>query len=72
LPLSHIKVKWSYIIFSPQKQCHYNTPLIDMKTVGQVGTLGIRLSLDDRGPRQSEDKALLSANSGAFKIHTSK
>jgi hypothetical protein len=47
-------------------------PLIDMKTVEQVGTLGIRVSLDDLGPRQSEDKALPSANSGAFKIHASK
>ncbi|XP_023708838.1 centrosomal protein of 120 kDa isoform X3 [Cryptotermes secundus] len=57
------------------KQCHYNTPLIDLKTVEQVGILGIRLSLDDLGPRQSEDKALLSANaeqkfgSAAFDDH---
>jgi hypothetical protein len=58
--------------FHPQKQCHYNTPLIDLKTVEQVGTLGIRLSLDDHGPRQSEDKALLSANAGVFKIQASK
>lgn len=36
----------------------------------QVGILGIRLSLDDLGPRQSDDKALLSANAGVFKIQT--
>jgi hypothetical protein len=72
LSLNHIKTKWSYIIFHPQKQCHYNTPLIDLKTVEQVGTLGIRLSLDDLGPRQSKDKALLSAKAGVFKIQASK
>jgi hypothetical protein len=50
LPFSHIEVKWSYITFHAQKQCHSITPLADMKTVEQVGTLGIRLFLDDNLP----------------------
>jgi len=57
-PLSHLEIKWSCIIFHLQKECYCNTPLLDLRTEQEVGTLAIKLTLDDHGPKRIEGKAL--------------
>jgi hypothetical protein len=52
------------VLLHPQQQYHCNTPLIDPRTMEEVGTLGITLSLNDHGPKKTEDKALLCTQSG--------
>lgn len=58
--------------FYLQKLCNYNIPLIDLRTVEEVGTIAIGLTLDDLGPKRTEDKNLLSTYSDIFNIWTSK
>ncbi|XP_021933732.1 centrosomal protein of 120 kDa-like isoform X3 [Zootermopsis nevadensis] len=51
------------------KLCHYNIPLIDLRTVEEVGTLAIGFTLDDLGPKQIEDKTVLNLGSATLDDH---